>query len=93
LLEFSPSNIFENQIVVVKGQQYAKAREYVVNSLDAIASGDVPPENLVITKILRKPVNSYRSMFPHVSAAIQLIQKEKRLRELEVLERWPDPQS
>jgi DNA polymerase elongation subunit (family B) len=60
--------------------QYKKAFDFVIKACDLIRSGKVPLDDLVISKILRKPVNSYRSLFPHVIAAIQLVQKGKRLK-------------
>lgn len=32
-----------------------------------------------MSEVLRKPVNEYRSIFPHVVAAMQMIQKGKKL--------------
>lgn len=47
---------------------------------ESVRTGKVPLDELVISKILRKRVNTYRSLFPHVVAAIQLVQKGKRLK-------------
>lgn len=48
--------------------------------------GKVKLERLVVSKVLRKPVNEYRSMFPHVVAAMQMVQKGKRLRRGETID-------
>ena len=60
--------------------QYKKAFDYVVKTCDLVRTGNVPLNDLVVSKTLRKPVNTYRSLFPHVVAAIQMAQKGKRLR-------------
>jgi DNA polymerase elongation subunit (family B) len=52
---------------------YDRPLEVVTEAIDDLMKGRVPPEDLVVSKILRKPVSQYKSMFPHVSAAIQLI--------------------
>ena len=69
----------------VRELQYLRAREYVVECLGKIADGEVPAEKLVVRKMLRKPIDGYRSMFPHVSAAIQMVQKGKKFNELNML--------
>jgi len=63
--------------------QYRKAFEYVVEKCDLIQTGKAPAEELVISKILRKPVDTYRSLLPHVVAAIQMVQKGKQLKNRE----------
>ncbi|MEM3027310.1 MAG: DNA polymerase domain-containing protein [Candidatus Bathyarchaeia archaeon] len=64
----------------VIGRQYERAKERVIEALEVLASGYVSPEKLVMTKILRKPLDSYRSLFPHVSAAVLMTQRGKKLR-------------
>ncbi len=64
----------------VEGRQYAKAKEYVTRALEEVALGEAPPEGLLITKMLRRRVDSYRALFPHVSAAIQMTQSGRRLK-------------
>ncbi|MEM2996434.1 MAG: DNA polymerase domain-containing protein [Candidatus Bathyarchaeia archaeon] len=64
----------------VEQRQYMKAVEYVVRMLEEVASGSIPPESLIITKMLRRPLDSYRALSPHVSAAIQMIQSGRRLK-------------
>ncbi|MBS7609645.1 hypothetical protein KEJ19_03620, partial [Candidatus Bathyarchaeota archaeon] len=66
----------------VIGRQYEMAKGKVIEALEVLASGSVPPEKLVMTKILRKPLDSYRSLFPHVSAAMQMahVQRGEKFR-------------
>jgi len=64
----------------VVGSQLRKAFDYVVKTCDEIRNGEVPAADLVVRKVLRKRVKEYRSLFPHVVAAIQMIQNGKRLR-------------
>jgi DNA polymerase elongation subunit (family B) len=52
---------------------YDRALQVVTEALEDLMKNRVPPEDLVVSKILRKPVSQYKSVFPHVSAAIQLI--------------------
>jgi DNA polymerase elongation subunit (family B) len=58
---------------------YKNSFDHVIESCDLIRSGEVQIDELVVSKVLRKPVNSYRSLFPHVVAAIQMAQKGKQL--------------
>ena len=72
----------------VEGEQLEKAKGYVIQTCEEIREGRVDLEQLIISKILRKPVKEYRSMFPHVTAAIQMIQKGKKLRTGESIDFW-----
>ena len=52
---------------------YEKALLLVTNTIDKIMTGeDICQQDLVISKLLRQDIEKYRSLFPHVSAAIQL---------------------
>lgn len=52
---------------------YENALLLVTNAIDKIMTGeDIEQQDLVISKLLRQDINRYRSLFPHVSAAIQL---------------------
>ncbi|MEM1582546.1 MAG: DNA polymerase domain-containing protein [Candidatus Bathyarchaeia archaeon] len=66
-------------------KQYKKALNYVFEACDLIREGKVPLNELIISKSLRRPVNRYRSLLPHVVAAIRLIQMGKRLKSSEVI--------
>jgi len=63
----------------VKTAGYKSALNHVLETYDKIMSVDVPPEELIVSKTLRKPVSEYSSMVPHVSAAIGAIQHGKRV--------------
>jgi DNA polymerase-2 len=57
--------------VATKG--YEDALLLVTNAIDKIMTGeDLQLQDLVISKLLRQDISKYRSIFPHVSAAIQL---------------------
>jgi DNA polymerase elongation subunit (family B) len=57
--------------VVTKG--YEDVLLLVTNAIDKIMTGEgLLQEDLVISKLLRQDISKYRSIFPHVSAAIQL---------------------
>jgi DNA polymerase elongation subunit (family B) len=57
--------------VVTKG--YEDALLLVTNAIDKIMTGEgLFQEELVISKLLRQDISKCRSIFPHVSAAIQL---------------------
>ena len=57
--------------VVSKG--YENALLLVTKAIDKIMTGEeVNQEDLVISKLLRQDIEKYKSLFPHVSAAIQL---------------------
>lgn len=43
--------------------------------------GEVPIEELIVSKILQKPLARYKSVFPHVSAAIQLASRGRKVKE------------
>jgi DNA polymerase elongation subunit (family B) len=57
--------------VVTKG--YENALLLVTNAIDKIMTGEgLLQQDLVISKLLRQDISKYRSIFPHVAAAIQL---------------------
>jgi DNA polymerase elongation subunit (family B) len=64
----------------VQKRQLPKAVEFTVQAVDELRLGNVPLNELVISKVLRMPVERYRSLFPHVTAAIQLRQKHRPVR-------------
>jgi DNA polymerase elongation subunit (family B) len=51
---------------------YENALQYIVQSIDKLMNGEVQITDLVISKLLRQNIEKYRSLFPHVSAAIRL---------------------
>jgi DNA polymerase elongation subunit (family B) len=57
--------------VATKG--YEDALLLVTKAIDKIMTGKgLLQQDLVISKLLRQDISKYRSIFPHVSAAIQL---------------------
>ncbi|MDP9289023.1 MAG: hypothetical protein M3P08_12610, partial [Thermoproteota archaeon] len=61
--------------VVSKG--YENALLLVTRTIDKIMTGEIPIKDLVVSKMLRQDLTKYRSLFPHVSAALQLTEAGK----------------
>src|ERR687892_1275710 len=51
---------------------YENALLYITQSIDKLMNGEVQVTDLVIFKLLRQNIEKYRSLFPHVAAAIRL---------------------
>jgi DNA polymerase elongation subunit (family B) len=51
---------------------YENSLLYITQSIDKIMNGEVQLTDLVISKLLRQNIEKYRSLFPHVAAAIRL---------------------
>jgi DNA polymerase elongation subunit (family B) len=51
---------------------YENALMYITQSIDKLMNGEVQINDLVISKLLRQNIEKYKSLFPHVSAAIRL---------------------
>jgi DNA polymerase elongation subunit (family B) len=66
-------NCKDSAEVVSKG--YENCLLLVTKAIDKIMIGseDLKQEDLVISKLLRQNIEKYKSLFPHVSAAIQLL--------------------
>jgi DNA polymerase-2 len=60
---------------------YEKALRLVAETIDKLMVGELPMEELIVSKILQKPVARYKSVFPHVSAAIQLASRGRKVKE------------
>jgi DNA polymerase elongation subunit (family B) len=60
-------------------KEYENALLLVTKAIDKIMIGgeDVTKNDLVISKLLGQNIEKYRSLFPHVSAAIQLSNEDK----------------
>ncbi len=69
----------------IAGMQVDKAREYVLEVYDRLMGGEVSIEELVVNKVLRKPLNEYSSILPHVAAAIQARQHGAPIRKGETI--------
>jgi hypothetical protein len=51
---------------------YQNALLYITHSIDKLMNGEIEITDLVISKLLRQNIEKYRSLFPHVAAAIRL---------------------
>lgn len=54
------------------GKTLENALLCVTNTIDKIMTGEIPIQDLVISKQLRMNITKYKNIFPHVAAAIQL---------------------
>ena len=54
---------------------YNKTIQIVKKAIEDIKNNKIPAEELTISKTLRKPLQKYKSMQPHVSAAKQLLSR------------------
>jgi DNA polymerase elongation subunit (family B) len=60
--------------VISKG--YENCLLLVTKAIDKIMTGEeIQQQDLIISKLLRQDIEKYKSLFPHVSAAIQLSSK------------------
>ncbi len=51
---------------------YENSLKYITHSIDKLMNGEIQITDLVISKLLRQNIEKYRSLFPHVAAAIRL---------------------
>jgi DNA polymerase elongation subunit (family B) len=58
---------------------YDNALLLVTSTIDKIMTGEIQIKDLVVSKMLRQDLNKYTSLFPHVSAALQLTEAGKSL--------------
>jgi DNA polymerase elongation subunit (family B) len=60
---------------------YENALLLVTKAIDKIMIGgeDITQDDLMIHKLLGQDIRKYKSLFPHVSAAIQLSNKKDKL--------------
>jgi len=63
--------------VLSKG--YENALLLVTRTIDKVMTGKIQLKDLVVSKMLRQDLTKYRSLFPHVSAALQMIEAGKSL--------------
>jgi DNA polymerase elongation subunit (family B) len=63
--------------VISKG--YDNSLLLVTKTIDKVMTGEIPLKDLVVSKMLRQDLIKYRSLFPHVSAALQLTEAGKSL--------------
>ena len=51
---------------------YGNALLHITQTIDKLMNGEVQVTDLVISRLLRQNIEKYRSLFPHVAAAIRL---------------------
>ncbi len=56
---------------------YERAMVSVTRAVDRVMSAEMSLEELTVSKTIRKSADKYRSLFPHVAAAIQLASRGK----------------
>lgn len=56
----------------VSSKGYDDALLIVTRTMDKVMTGEIEVQDLVVSKLLRQDINKYRSLYPHVSAAIRL---------------------
>ena len=66
-----------NDSVEVLSKGYENSLLLVTRTIDKVMTGNIKLQYLVVTKILGQDVDKYKSLFPHVSAAIQLASEGK----------------
>ena len=67
------SKLFDcNNYEEVLTNGYQNALLYITHSIDKLMNGEIQITDLVISKLLRQNIEKYRSLFPHVAAAIRL---------------------
>ena len=59
----------------VRNDNVREAWQYVYETCSSIRQNRMKPEDLVVSKVLRKPIDEYKSSLPHVIAAKQLLNK------------------
>ena len=68
-----------NDSAEVFSKGYDDALMFVTRTIDKVMSGEIEVQDLVVSKLLRQDIDKYRSLFPHVSAAIRLREAGKSL--------------
>ena len=58
---------------------YENALLLVTSTIDKIMTGEIQIKDLVVSKMLRQDLIRYRSLFPHVSSALQLTEAGKSM--------------
>jgi DNA polymerase elongation subunit (family B) len=75
------SNLFDCDLIDdVRQAGYERATVLVTQGIDRVMTGELSSEDLMISKILRKPLNEYDRLFPHVTAGLQLAANGRLLR-------------
>jgi DNA polymerase elongation subunit (family B) len=75
-----PHTLFDcNDLAEVYSKGYENALLLVTKTIDKVMTGEIEVQDLVVSKLLRQDINKYSTLFPHVSAAIQLRKAGKSL--------------
>ena len=61
-----------NDSTEVLSKGYENALLLVTQTIDKVMTGEIPIKDLVVSKVLRQDLYKYRSLFPRVSAALQM---------------------
>ena len=64
----------------VQSKGYENCLKLVTEEIDRVMTGELTKEDLMVSKILRKPLSEYNSLFPHVTAGLQLASRGKLVR-------------
>jgi DNA polymerase elongation subunit (family B) len=64
-----------NDSVEVLSKGYENALLLITTTIDKVMTGEIRLEDLVVTRVLGQNLDKYKSLFPHVSAAILLAKK------------------
>jgi len=68
-----------NDSAEVYSKGYENALLLVTKTIDKVMTGEIDMQDLVVSKLLKQDIDKYRSLFPHVSAAIRLREAGKPL--------------
>jgi DNA polymerase elongation subunit (family B) len=68
-----------NDLAEVFSKGYDNALLLLTRTIDKVMTGEIEVQDLVVPKLLRQDINKYRTLFPHVSAAIRLGEAGKYL--------------
>ncbi len=80
-------HLFETTTVSAAEQEgLQSALSYICQTLDAIARHEITPEELIISKVLRKPLNTYTQQSSHVAAAKNLAQHGQHANDGDVID-------
>ena len=68
-----------NDLAEVFSKGYENALLLITRIIDKVMTGEIEVQDLAVSKLLRQDLHKYRSLFPHVSAAIRLGEAGKSL--------------
>jgi DNA polymerase elongation subunit (family B) len=67
------SKLFDcNNFEDVLSKGYQNALQHITHSIDKLMNGEIQITDLVISKLLRQNIEKYRSLWPHIAAAVKL---------------------